>query len=143
MKIDSLKSFLDNSPSAYHAVAALEEKLAEAGYTCLRQSENWELTPGGKYYVNQGGSALFAFRIPEGEPAGFMMSAAHCDRPAFKLKENGELWLVIRKQQGAESCVKYLKTLFYEVEKLDKSAGFWVLKAYEPKKDTEGESDEV
>jgi len=91
MKIDSLKNYLDNSPSAYHAVAALEEKLAGAGYACLRQSESWKLVPGGKYYVNQGGSALFAFRIPEGEPAGFMMSAAHCDRPAFKLKENGEL----------------------------------------------------
>jgi 16S rRNA (guanine1207-N2)-methyltransferase len=62
---------------------------------------------------------------------------------AVSLKEGGALYLVIRKQQGAESCVKYLKTLFNEVEKLDKSAGFWVLKAYEPKNDTEGDTDEV
>ena len=59
---------------------------------------------------------------------------------AVSLKEGGALYLVIRKQQGAESCVKYLKTLYHEVEKLDKSAGFWVLKASEPKEDT---SDEV
>ena len=52
---------------------------------------------------------------------------------ALSLKENGALYLVIRKQQGAESCMKYLKTLFENVEKLDKSAGFWVLKASEPK----------
>ena len=52
---------------------------------------------------------------------------------AISLKAEGALYLVIRKQQGAESCVKYLKTLFNEVEKLDKSAGFWVLKATEPK----------
>ncbi len=52
---------------------------------------------------------------------------------ALSLKENGALYLVIRKQQGAESCMKYLKTLFEKVEKLDKSAGFWVLKASEPK----------
>ena len=52
---------------------------------------------------------------------------------AVNLKDEGALYLVIRKQQGAESCVKYLKTLFSEVEKLDKSAGFWVLKASEPK----------
>ncbi len=58
---------------------------------------------------------------------------------AVSLKENGALYLVIRKQQGAESCVKYLKTLFNEVEKLDKSAGFWVLKASEPKEDTDDE----
>ena len=52
---------------------------------------------------------------------------------AVSLKADGALYLVIRKQQGAESCVKYLKTLFGEVEKLDKSAGFWVLKASVPK----------
>ena len=59
---------------------------------------------------------------------------------AVSLNEGGALYLVIRKQQGAESCVKYLKTLYNEVEKLDKSAGFWVLKASEPK---EGNTDEV
>lgn len=51
---------------------------------------------------------------------------------ATHLNEDGALYLVIRKQQGAESCVKYLKTLFGQVEKLDKSGGFWVLKASEP-----------
>ena len=59
---------------------------------------------------------------------------------ATSLNAEGALYLVIRKQQGAESCVKYLKTLFNEVEKLDKSAGFWVLKASEPK---EGNTDEI
>ena len=59
---------------------------------------------------------------------------------AASLNAEGALYLVIRKQQGAESCVKYLKTLFEEVEKLDKSAGFWVLKASEPK---EGNTDEI
>ena len=45
------------------------------------------------------------------------------------LKPGGRLYLVIRKQQGAESCIKYLKTLDASVEKLDRSAGFWVLRA--------------
>lgn len=48
------------------------------------------------------------------------------------LRPGGALYLVIRKQQGAESCVKYLRTLFAQVDKLDKSGGFWVLKASEP-----------
>ena len=59
---------------------------------------------------------------------------------AASLNAEGALYLVIRKQQGAESCVKHLKTLFNEVDKLDKSAGFWVLKASEPK---EGNTDEI
>ena len=45
------------------------------------------------------------------------------------LKPGGVLFLVIRKQQGAESCMKYLQTMFSSVEKIDKSGGFWVLKA--------------
>ena len=48
---------------------------------------------------------------------------------AESLKPGGALYLVIRKQQGAESCIKYLQTIFASVEKLDRSGGFWVLKA--------------
>ena len=45
------------------------------------------------------------------------------------LNPGGALYLVIRKQQGAESCVKYLQTIYSGVEKLDKSGGFWVIRA--------------
>ena len=48
---------------------------------------------------------------------------------ARSLTPTGALYLVIRKQQGAESCMKYLGTLFAQVDKLDKSAGFWVIRA--------------
>lgn len=48
------------------------------------------------------------------------------------LEEGGVLDLVIRKQQGAESCLKYLQTLYNKVEKLDRSGGFWVLEASDP-----------
>ena len=48
---------------------------------------------------------------------------------AQHLKEGGSLYLVIRKQQGAESCLKYLQTIFSGVEKLSRSGGFWVLEA--------------
>lgn len=86
-----LKNFLDNAHSMYHAVALLEKELAEAGYVCLPESAKWELVPGGKYYMTRGGSTVIAFRIPEGEVKGFMMSASHSDHPCFKVKENGEL----------------------------------------------------
>ena len=48
---------------------------------------------------------------------------------AEHLRPEGALYLVIRKQQGAESCIRYLQTLYARVEKLDRSGGFWVLKA--------------
>ena len=46
------------------------------------------------------------------------------------LKPGGALYLVIRKQQGAESCIRYLQTVYPRVEKISKSGGFWVLKAW-------------
>ena len=90
-RIYNLMSFLDASPSVYHAVANLETELKNAGYTPLFEGESWNLIPGGKYYLTRGGSAIMAFRIPEGTPTGFMMTASHSDRPTFKVKENGEL----------------------------------------------------
>ncbi len=90
-RVRSLMDFLDASPSVFHAVANLGKTLADAGYTYLPESADWQLTPGGKYYTTRGGAAVIAFRIPEGSPKGFMLSASHADRPCFKVKENAEL----------------------------------------------------
>ncbi len=90
-RIEKIKKFLDGAHSVYHAVAALAEELTAAGYNRLSEGENWDLVPGGKYYLTRGGSAVIAFRIPQVAPKGFLFSAAHSDRPCFKLKENGEL----------------------------------------------------
>ncbi len=89
--IQSLMSFLDASVSVFHAAANLEEMLKNAGYTRIFENEAWNPVPGGKYYLIRGGSAIVAFRIPAGEPKGFMISASHSDRPTFKIKENAEL----------------------------------------------------
>ena len=51
---------------------------------------------------------------------------------AKALRPGGALYLVIRKQQGAESCQKYLRTLYAQVERLDRSRGYWVLRAAQP-----------
>jgi 16S rRNA (guanine1207-N2)-methyltransferase len=44
------------------------------------------------------------------------------------LTENGALYIVIRKQQGAESAEKYLKTLYASVERISREKGYWVLR---------------
>ena len=89
--MEKLMQFLDKAHSVYHSIALLKAQLEEAGYTPVREDQPWNLQKGGKYYMLRGGTALMAFRIPEGEARGFMMSASHSDRPTFKLKENGEL----------------------------------------------------
>ena len=90
-RIEKLVAFLDASPSVYHATANLAAELESAGYQALREGDDWQLVSGGKYYVTRGGSAVVAFRIPQGNPKGFLMSASHSDRPTFKVKENPEL----------------------------------------------------
>ncbi len=87
----ALMAFLDAAHSVYHAAAYLADTLEKAGYTRLFEGEAWHLTPGGKYFLTRGGTAVLAFRIPQSTPKGFMMTASHSDRPTFKVKENGEL----------------------------------------------------
>ena len=90
-RTEALCDFLNAAKSVYHAQAYLVKELEKAGYARLPEGGNWELFPGGKYYVSRGGTAVLAFRIPEEAPTGFLMSASHSDRPTFKVKENAEL----------------------------------------------------
>ena len=89
-QLEALRTFLDGAHSFYHSTAHLTRELDEAGYTRLNESAEWSLVPGGKYYVNRGGSSILAFRVPQ-SPVGYMMSATHIDHPTFRLKVNGEL----------------------------------------------------
>ncbi len=43
------------------------------------------------------------------------------------LNEGGELWVVIQKKQGAESSLKHLKTIYQNVEVVNKSGGYWII----------------
>ena len=90
-KIRDLMDFLDASRSVYHTVAYISNILDQAGYVRLPEGDDWTLEDGGKYYITRNMSTVIAFRIPRGEPAGFLLSASHSDRPSFKIKENGEL----------------------------------------------------
>ena len=47
---------------------------------------------------------------------------------ASLLTPAGALYLVIRKRQGAESALNYLKTVYAAVETVEKSGGFWVIR---------------
>ena len=82
----NLLRFIDASPTAWHACANLVSRLREERYEELRETEDWTLRPGGRYYVCRNGSSLIAFRVPEREFPGFLMMAAHSDSPLFKLR---------------------------------------------------------
>ena len=87
---NELLTFIENSPSCFHVIANFRAMLAEAGYTELRETEAWQLAAGGKYFTVRNESSIIAFRVPQTDFTGFMMSAAHSDSPTFKIKENPE-----------------------------------------------------
>ena len=51
---------------------------------------------------------------------------------AARLNAGGALYIVIRKQQGAESAQKYLQTIYGEVERIARDKGYWVLRCAKP-----------
>ena len=87
----ALFSYIAACPTAFQAAAHTAALMEAEGYRPLRETEEWMLEPGGRYYVTRNGSSLIAFRLPKGRPVGFMMTAAHGDSPTFKIKENAEL----------------------------------------------------
>lgn len=89
--MNDLLTFIDQSPSPFHAVDTLVKTLSAAGYARLSESSPWHLAPGGKYFVTRNGSSLLAFRIPRADFTGFLFSASHSDAPTFRVKENAEM----------------------------------------------------
>lgn len=87
---EKLLTFLDNSPSCFHAVDNIKHFLISSGYTALREDEKWEIKNGGKYFVTRNDSSLIAFTIPEVGIDAFNITATHSDWPTFKIKENPE-----------------------------------------------------
>ena len=88
--VHSMLHFIEKSPTCFHAVQNAAEMLEREGYVNLKE-EYTALLPGGKYYVTRNGSAIIAFRIPEGTSKGFVVAASHSDSPCFRLRDHAEL----------------------------------------------------
>jgi len=86
-----LLTFLDASPSCYHAAANVAKELLAADYTRLYEGEPWHLEEGGRYFTLRGESSLIAFRVPCRDFRGFMIAAGHSDSPTFKVRETAEV----------------------------------------------------
>ena len=55
------------------------------------------------------------------------------------LSREGRLWVVMRKQHGAQSAIQYLESLGCSVKKVNREKGFWIFTAQ--KKSTESSKD--
>ncbi|MDI3402844.1 M18 family aminopeptidase [Streptomyces cavernicola] len=83
---DDLMSFLSASPSPYHAVASVAERLEKAGFRQVEETDAWDGKSGGKYVLR--GGAVVAWYVPEGAAAHtpFRIVGAHTDSPNLRVK---------------------------------------------------------
>lgn len=91
MTIDLMR-FIENSPTAAHAIAAAAARLERAGFTRFEEQSAWKLHPGDKFYVVRGYSSLVAGCLGSAPPAegGFRIACAHTDAPGLRLKPNAQ-----------------------------------------------------
>lgn len=90
----ALCSFIQASPSAFHAVAEISSRFVRAGFCHLPENAAWSVEPGGRYFTTRNDSSIIAWRVDENMPEDgyhFQIAASHCDSPAFKVKDAAEL----------------------------------------------------
>lgn len=102
-EIESLLYFLENSPTAWHAVEEASQTLMKEGFLRLREEDSWKLQPGCSYFVTRNGSSLCAFTLPEQHPEKAVILAAHTDSPGLKLKPNAEFRIQNNVMWGVET----------------------------------------
>ncbi len=89
--IQDLLSFLDASPTAWHAVAAMRNRLEQSGFIELSEQEKWDIQPEQTYVVTRNGTSLCAFITPKRRPKSIRLLASHTDSPSLKLKPKAEM----------------------------------------------------
>lgn len=99
-----LLSFIDRSPTPYHAVAESVSRLRAAGFRAICEGEVWSLAPGDRRYMVRHEGSLVAFQIGEISPAegGFRIIGAHTDSPNLRVKPRPDVDANGYRQLGVE-----------------------------------------
>ena len=108
MKPDSfnpgLMAFLDQSPSPFHAVTAMQRALQEHGFIGLDPGAPWSIGDRDKALVIRNGSSLIAFRMGSAPliESGVRMIGAHTDSPCLRIKPTPDVRRAGFHQLGVE-----------------------------------------
>lgn len=85
---EGLLQYLNDSPTAYHAVDNAAQILNEHGFCEILEKDAWSLEKGHKYFIRKNRSGIIAFSIGSQDLAqnGMHIIGAHTDSPNFKIK---------------------------------------------------------
>ena len=78
---DKLLTFLENSPTSFHAVENMAARLRGEGFEELKEADCWSIEAGGRYFVTRNMSSLIAFRVPGKDFTGFQIISSHSGLP--------------------------------------------------------------
>lgn len=95
----ALLSFIQRSPTPFHAVSNCVEMLEAAGYVPQTLGEGIET---GKFYFTRNDSSLIAVSINAPLDQGFHIVGAHTDSPCLKVKPNACYESMAYQQLGVE-----------------------------------------
>ncbi|KAM0748089.1 peptidase M18, aminopeptidase I [Meredithblackwellia eburnea MCA 4105] len=86
-------TFVNDSPTPFHAVHEAVTRLEKAGFSRLHEKESWsggKLKLGGKYFVTRNQSSIIAFTVPpkleEDKAVAMSIVGCHTDSPRFIIK---------------------------------------------------------
>lgn len=96
-----LIEFIGAAPSPYHAAAAARDRLVDAGFTELSETEVWPR--GGSHLVVRGGT-LIAWHVSEDGRlgTGMRLIGAHTDSPNLRIRPRPELSHLGYRQVGVD-----------------------------------------
>ena len=103
--IDDLCSYLDASPSPFHAAANAATRLTAAGFVAVDDRDGWDDLPAAGFVVRDGG--VVAWRAPT-TPSGispaipFRLVGAHTDSPGLRVKPNPDAAVLGWRQLNVE-----------------------------------------
>lgn len=89
-QVKDLLQFIDDSPSPFHAVKSIEQRLAQFNFKLLDEKQKWKLKLAGRYYVVRDDSSIIFFVTGEKplSETGYKILGAHTDSPGLKIKPN-------------------------------------------------------
>lgn len=95
-----MASFIDASPSPYHACESVARRLDGAGFNRIAETDDWSNPPARGYAIR--GGSIYAWVMPDG-PAGnkgFRIIGAHTDSPNLRVKPRPDTGKVGFRQIG-------------------------------------------
>lgn len=95
--IEELKGFINQSVTPFHTVSAVQKLLDTSGFKELTMAGEYDIAPGGKYYINVYDSSMLAFTVgtdvihSDSKQCNLRCTSSHTDFPGFKLKPNAKI----------------------------------------------------